>query len=235
MSEFLALRNCSPCPTVEMVRELRAAGFIGNPDRPFTWDDWDDEYNDLVPNGKDRTPAQVMLSWLIYLSKTPYGGRYLIWLYGETGIGKTHLACITAVWWAIGMGVTPVYSNWSIRLGAIKDSFSNGYAGAQRLDMEEHAGILVLDDLGAERVTLFNLEALYRIAESRRGRPTIVTSNQCVSDYCKRIHHSDRLDDEKYAVLALADKIEDRLQTGAGGYLLWEIPIKAKESYRRKP
>jgi len=219
-------------PGQERRTSLHRQGFLDNPDRPFTWDNWDDTFNDLVPNGKGRTVAQVMIDWLLRLQEDPAAKRF-VWLYGPTGMGKTHIACITATLWSLAYDVDAVYCNWSTRLAEIKDSF-NGWSASEGLTSERHAGVTVMDDMGAERVTLFNLECLYQIVESRRGRPTIFTANYRVEDYCNRLHASDRRDDDGAAVHYQALKIADRLQQGQGGYLLSEVGVQSKKgSYRR--
>jgi len=241
LARLRAFLTSSPTPSAVLRPDwrsrarLRAAGFIDNPSRPFTWDGWDDTYNDIIREKGSRTVAQLMLDWLLYLQdKTIDQKRYYLWLHGPTGTGKTHIASVAAILWSLAYDVVPVYANWAIRLAEIKASF-NGWTGVSHLEEEQRAGVLVLDDLGAERVTLFNLEMLYGIIESRRGLPTIITSNYKVEDYAKRLHTSDRGEDDKTAVAAMAGKIEDRLQLGQGGYLCWELPVRSKQgSYRRK-
>lgn len=219
-------------PGPERRASLHRGGFLNSPDRPFTWDEWDDTFNDLVPNGQGRTVAQVMLDWLLLLQENPRTKQF-IWLYGPTGVGKTHIACVTAMLWSLAHDVEAAYCNWSTRLAEIKDSF-NGWAASEGLIAEQTADILVMDDMGAERVTLYNLECLYRIVESRRGRPTIFTANYRIADYLARLHASHRRDDDAKAVHYQALKIEDRLQTGQGGYLLCEVSVLSKQgSYRR--
>ena len=176
--------------------------------------------------------AQVLLDWLLDMQGDPAFKRY-IWLHGPTGMGKTHIASAVAVLWSLAYDVDAVYCNWATKLAEIKDSF-NGWSAAEGLAAEQHAGILVMDDMGAERVTLYNLECLYRIVDSRRGRPTVFTSNYKVENYLKRLRCSDRRDDDKHAVRFQAEKIEDRMQSGQGGYLLGEVQVQSKKgSYRR--
>lgn len=209
---------------------LKARGFIDNPNRPYTWQDWDDTFNAPVKNGHDRSVAQVGFDWLASLSSN---AKKMIWFKGQTGMGKTHLACVLAVFYAIIEDKNLAYCNWAQRLGEIRDSY-NGHSSAEHLMVEQNADILVLDDLGAERVTLWMLEMLYRLLESRRGRPTIITSNYPINAYCKRLYKSDKNSDEPAAVEGLAAKIDDRLKTGRGGYLIAEIGFTSQHgSYRR--
>ena len=212
-------------PGFERRSQLQASGLLA-----YTWDDWDDDYNDPVANGQNRTVAQVMLDYLKYLANG--GPKQHVWLRGPPGCGKTHIACVTATLWALVRDIDAVYCNWASRLAEIKDSF-NGWT-AEGLEVEQHTGILVLDDMGAERVTLFNEECLYRIIESRHRCPIIFTSNYTIEHYTARLKVSDRRDDNADSVKYQAQKIEDRLQTGQGGVLLTEVSVLSnKGSYRR--
>jgi DNA replication protein DnaC len=218
----------SPQKRLELVR----AGLLDNPRLPFTWDGWDDAYNDIPSNGRDRTPAQIMLDWLMWMQDVDDKKRkFHIWLYGPTGRGKTHLAVAIAVIWSLAQDVTAMYSNWADRLGSIKESYSNGFSAGPLQD-EINAGILVMDDIGTERCTHYNNEALYRVVNGRQGRPTIWTSNWCLGGFKGKILKSDRRDDDQEAVKVLGEKIGDRLSEGRGGYLAGVFRVDAEQSYR---
>jgi hypothetical protein len=223
--------NISPAKHLELSR----AGLLNNSRLPFDWDSWDDSYNHPVVNGSNRTPAQVMLDWMIWIAdRDDKARKFHIWLYGPTGRGKTHLAVVAAVMWSLLQDVSAMYTNWPDRLGAIKESYSNGFSAGPLVD-EINAGILVMDDLGTERVTQYNLEALYRVVDRRQGRPTIWTSNWQLSAFKSKVLHSDRRDDDQQAVKDLGTKIGDRLSQGRGGYLATSFLVNADVSYRELP
>ncbi|MDD3202570.1 MAG: ATP-binding protein, partial [Pygmaiobacter massiliensis] len=97
------------------------------------------------------------------------------YLFGETGIGKTHLAL-------------------SIASEVLKKQFNVVYVSSQNIffamqhDRAEAANIietllaadlLILDDLGTELVNAYVISTLYNIVDTRMGRkrPTIYTTN----------------------------------------------------------
>ena len=218
------LSQVSPQKRFELIRQ----GFLDHAVRPYDWIGWDDTFNKPVG---DRTVAQVGLDWLMYLQNQPE--KYHIWLFGDPGMGKTHLACVLAVLWFIAQDTSIAYCNWAQKLAQIRQSYGGGQTAGD-LETERRARILVLDDMGAERTTLWSLEMLYDMLEDRRGRPTIYTSNFAVKDYTKRLYSSHRRDDDQVAVEMLAAKIDDRLSFGVGGYLLSEINFDSdRGSYRR--
>ena len=117
-----------------------------------------------------------------------------IFLYGETGLGKTHLSLAIA-----GKVIEKGY-------GVIYGSTQNLFSKLER----EHFGrseepdgtteekllccdLLILDDLGAEFTTQFTVSALYNIINTRIAKelPTIINSNVSVDklekDYGPRI------------------------------------------------
>lgn len=98
-----------------------------------------------------------------------------LYLFGETGIGKTHLAL-------------------SIASEVLKKQFNVVYVSSQNIffamqqDRAEAANIietllaadlLILDDLGTELVNAYVISTLYNIVDTRMGRkrPTIYTTN----------------------------------------------------------
>jgi DNA replication protein DnaC len=70
-------------------------------------------------------------------------------------------------------------------------------------------GVLVLDDLGAEKVTDFSITTLYLIIDRRNRdlRPTIVTTNLSLQEIGEKIDGriSSRLSEMKIVHLALPD------------------------------
>jgi hypothetical protein len=233
------LLRVSPYGELRMTMErfvcLSRGGLVNNPRLPFDWDSWDDEYNGPVPNGRDRTPAQFVLDWMLWLVGNDEDPKFHLWMHGPTGRGKTHLAVAMATIWAITQEVSGRITNWSTRLDALKESFSSGEE-VDPFSEEIGTDILVMDDVGTERVTLFNLKALYRIVDGRQGKPTIWTSNWTLEAFHKKILQSDKPTDDRMAVMDLGTKIGDRLSWGKGGYVASRyFLVDAPVSYRRLP
>lgn len=107
-----------------------------------------------------------------------------MFLYGPTGSGKTHLAAAIAnsilrrgaavKWW----NVTGLYN-------AIRESFGKPDEGI--ISGCKTAGLLILDDLGAEKPTEWTAATMYDIVNSRIDNvlPTIITSNLTLADLAK--------------------------------------------------
>jgi DNA replication protein DnaC len=128
-----------------------------------------------------------------------------ILLAGPTGVGKTHAAyaaltmLANRVKWLRAPSVEAVSVPDMLarcRPGAEpfrnRDPFGDGHETAP-VDFYANKGLLLLDDLGAEKPSEWTGEVLYRIIDSRYNyeRPTIVVSNLPPAELAKQI--GDRL------------------------------------------
>lgn len=98
-----------------------------------------------------------------------------LYLFGETGIGKTHLALAIANE-TLKKGFQVVY----VSSQSLFFEMSNDRAGAGELmETLNEADLVILDDLGTELVTPFVLSMLYNLVDTRLGRkrPTVYTTN----------------------------------------------------------
>ena len=100
-----------------------------------------------------------------------------VYLYGNMGTGKTYLAACAANQMA-DEGASAAFIHYPSFCDRIA---SSSYSGEYRKEAEycEAAGILVIDDIGAEEVSERNRMVLLSILDSRmqRGRMTWFTSN----------------------------------------------------------
>lgn len=133
-------------------------------------------------------------------------------LHGAYGSGKSHLAAAVAN--------TLVGRSWSVRyrsvpgmLDAIKAGFSDQTSDAIFDDLLS-VDLLVLDDLGAQRLSGWGNERLFRLMNERLHRPTIITTNA---------HPDDLADASDMDAQRLADRIAQAARK------VW-LPIS---SYRR--
>lgn len=126
-----------------------------------------------------------------------------LYLSGNTGCGKTHLAC------AIGLRVimdkqddVVRFVNASNMLAEIRSTFRNNTpennAELDFIDLYSTIPLWILDDFGAERVTGFALETIYMILNRRYENelPVIVTSNYGGKQLVERLggdHHGERI------------------------------------------
>jgi len=117
-----------------------------------------------------------------------------LFLYGETGLGKTHLSLAIAAE-AIKKGYNAVYGSAHDFFNMIeREHFgrSENPDGTTEEKLVE-CDLLVIDDLGSEFATQFTVAELYNIINARMARslPTIISSNinlnELEKQYNKRI------------------------------------------------
>lgn len=135
-----------------------------------------------VTNGAGKKVLQGIVEDLRAYARGEMGGKPWRVLQGTYGCGKTHLAYAVAAervkaWW-------PVYvANVAEMLATLRRGFDAGDY-EDRLETLRRVDLLVLDDLGAESMTPFALEVLYRIVDFRyRQRlPLVVTTNALLTE-----------------------------------------------------
>ena len=107
--------------------------------------------------------------------------------YGATGTGKTLLAAIVAQE-KMKRGISTVFASVPDLLMDIRDSFSTGRT-AEILRSVQRAPCLVLDDLGAERMSEWAGEQVFAILHYRSNHElqTIITSNYGLTALAERM------------------------------------------------
>lgn len=117
-----------------------------------------------------------------------------IFMYGATGLGKTHLSLAIAGK-AIRKGYGVIYGSAQNLLTKLENE-RFGRATADDVAAEEailECDLLIIDDLGAEFTTSFTVAAVYNIINTRilEGKPTIISSNLTLKEledkYTQRI------------------------------------------------
>ncbi len=111
-------------------------------------------------------------------AQTPEG--WLV-LQGTNGCGKTHLAA-AAAGEVLRAGTDVFFAVVPDLLDHLRASFAPGAAGTgydERFDQVRNAGLLVLDDLGAQTSSPWALEKLFQITNYRASTrlPTIITTD----------------------------------------------------------
>ena len=108
-----------------------------------------------------------------------YGGDSLL-IWGVPGNGKSHLAA--AICHRLKeRGKTVVFQTMTELLERIRSTFRQNSKEHEReiMDALQHCDLLVLDDLGAEKVSDWTLDVLFRIIDGRyrQKKPTMFTTN----------------------------------------------------------
>jgi len=113
-----------------------------------------------------------------------------IYLWGNTGTGKTHIAC------AIGKfllkdGFNVIFYSSGKLLEKIREDYNVNDNNVEGIfaTLMDFKGILILDDIGAEKTTDWVVERLYIILNERYEQmlPTIFTSNCDLQTLCDQI------------------------------------------------
>lgn len=150
-----------------------------------------------------------------------------LFIYGSPGNGKTHLAAAIAHT-IKERGHTVVFQTVPKLLERIRATFNgkNRESEQEIMDVLTTAKLLVLDDIGAEKVSGWVLEVIFRIIDGRYQRKlkTIITSNLKPTDLEK--HLIERPDDPN-AVMKAARLIDRILEIS-------EVKHNKATSYRRE-
>ena len=115
-----------------------------------------------------------------------------LFLHGEKGTGKTKLAAIIANERA-GAGKPVLFASVPDLMADIRASLSSG-GTSERVQAVKETPFLVLDDLGAEKMTEWVGEQLFCIVNHRYNEqlPTVVTSNYSPTQIIRHMATVDR-------------------------------------------
>lgn len=113
--------------------------------------------------------------------------HYLLTLVGDVGRGKTHLA-IGALWKGLDNGLVARYWQCEALLDDLRDGYQNSNYRVV-MNRVQKSDLLILDDIGAEKVTEWTGAKMDQIIDYRYegGLRTIVTTNLKVQQLAPRI------------------------------------------------
>lgn len=127
-----------------------------------------------------RSLASVMLTVRTYAREFPVVDKPGLLFIGETGVGKTHLA-VAALNALIQRGLEGVFFDYQTLLDRIRSGYdrSSGSMDKEAYRLALDCEILLLDDLGAHRVTDWVEDTVASIITHRCNyrKPIIVTTN----------------------------------------------------------
>ena len=139
-------------------------------------------FDTFDPNGAPAAnrDEQASLSMALDAAKRfaaePEGWLYL---HGEVGVGKTHLAVAVAER-AMTLGSRPTFWRLPDLLDKLRHSFSNRAEDSfyESFETVKNSELLILDDFGPPTMTDWTLEKLYQLVCHRHDRllPTVTTS-----------------------------------------------------------
>lgn len=122
---------------------------------------------------------QKALEWSVDYCKTFHPRTSKNALYqGTYGLGKSHLS-VGIVSYLIKRGYTCIFTSVPKLFTKIKSTYDRNSDTKETdlLEALEVVDLLVLDDLGAEQASDWQLSKLFEVIDTRAGKPTIYTTN----------------------------------------------------------
>lgn len=154
-------------------------------------------FTSYKPQNADQDKAKkAMMNFVMRFDDDREDRKTSMLLAGAYGLGKTHLACAVANN-LIQQGKKVVFGTPSQLINAVQDSYNRVEAWEmttrQVMDKFTKADLLIIDDLGKDRVTEFGIGRIYEIVDGRysQGLPMLITTNESSTALVKRLTPKD--------------------------------------------
>jgi len=228
-----------PCPTcsggveakrnAQLINDMFKDSNIPWPAREYTFKSFHDAFLD---KGQREALKETQTQISLWLDRAPTKqGLYIVGLQGK---GKTGLAIAALRTWinkghsGVFIGTADLFSKLKDAIAASKrnEDYQDRYEasqGAKLLRLVKSVELLVLDDLGVECGSPFEIRELYLILEARRshGLYTIFTSNRDAKDL-EQYWRNDK------GVFQDASRIIDRL-----GEYAFAVPVSGRNQRQK--
>ncbi|MCL1994650.1 MAG: ATP-binding protein [Defluviitaleaceae bacterium] len=141
-----------------------------------------------------------------------------LFIHGEMGTGKTHIASAIANH-LLNQGIAVICMNERQLLGKIKQSFESSRSfdsdsESQVLKTYETVPLLIIDDMGKEKVTQWSIATLYAIIDARyeAEKPIVITSNYNLNELVNRLTPKEKWENDSTTARAIADRLTEMTQ-----------------------
>jgi DNA replication protein DnaC len=154
-----------------------------------------------------------------YMGSMELNRRNWLYLYGDCGAGKTHMAVALARKIALDRQWEPAFISWAHYLSMVQQSWQDTRVKVD-VRLVRESRVLVLDDMDKKAGAQWMLSHLYDIIDYRyiQQLPTIMTANRSIGDLCRFWNKSQPVSDLSRAIIS-------RIM----GQLLKIIPVRAED------
>ncbi len=155
----------------DMIRTLHRRGFESGKYADMTLSRW----------RKRNNGDNIFEMAVNYINSVDCNGRNWVYLHGDCGLGKTHIAVASTRRIALDRYWGPAFFRWTQYCRQIQQSWQDK---SVKIDWSliRGARILVLDDIDKKPATQWSLGELYDILDDRdiNRLPTIITANRSI-------------------------------------------------------
>ena len=138
-------------------------------------------------SGENYAAMKRILEYTMQYAATFSPDSRSILMFGQTGLGKTHLSLAIANK-VLEKGYSVIYDSAINILRSIeKEHFSREHS-SEMIDLVMDTDLLILDDLGTEYESQFYTATIYNIINTRlnRGKPSIISTNLDLAGISRR-------------------------------------------------